>query len=515
MTLRFALIFGLALSRVYSSSSDNDFWGLGSALMLPFHSESEPMDLVFGPREDPVDVARRYLNSMRRNASSSALFFGCADESCSKSSIAQMVRAQQNSFWGRDEPLLLTVQHGRPLDKLVDDLERTCEQHLMIGDKMCKVFQEFILSALIDRSRLCRSPVLPPRAVSPMSQPKRILVASVPRSGNGWLRDIISKLGDEVQTRRECGREYRAREEFEAKINWERQQQRQQQEEDVEVDVAPSISWERNVKYFFAKSHFPFDSAGNCGCREEIGDESSDASCVIQMVRNPFDNHNAWLRYLAREIPNRDLGGPGLSFVRFVNQWAFFHEWWAERDGSATQGDPRGTGRVTVLRYEDLLENPKKAIAKALQFCGVDLEDRQARETSSDLEGMLERIIEETAHLKPHSTDKVGKSFRKYSREEVEYVLSHHRSLMDRFNYTGMVEHRALAESKLITTEVAPPGGFEDLEAGSSLSARSGQRLSQVRRDLHDRDFTLFFLSPFLQGRYIDIYTQGSWKIIQ
>ena len=89
---------------------NDEFFGLRNGLMLPFASDN---DLLFGSLEDPTAVAKRFVDSNRQNASK-VLFFGCADEACSESSLARMVRLQQDIFWGRDDPMLLTVSHGRP-----------------------------------------------------------------------------------------------------------------------------------------------------------------------------------------------------------------------------------------------------------------------------------------------------------------------------------------------------------------------------------------------------------------
>ena len=45
--------------------------------------------------------------------------------------------------------------------------------------------------------------------------------------------------------------------------------------------------------------------------------------------------------------------------------------------------------------------------------------------------------------LRAHGAEKVGASFGYYSREEVEWVLEHHRDLTDRFNYTALLRDRA------------------------------------------------------------------------
>ena len=122
---------------------------------------------------------------------------------------------------------------------------------------------------------------------TPKPKRKRVVVASVPRSGNGWLRTIFAALDgrttlsrpdeprpmrERIATPKECGREFRADREF------------------------PGFVW------LVGKSHYPFDTTMNCGCKEPV----RDTTCVVRLVRNPLDNYDAWVRY----ISNTTIHGP-------------------------------------------------------------------------------------------------------------------------------------------------------------------------------------------------------------
>ena len=477
------------------------FWGLQSQLMLPFAIQGNPMDLSFDSLQEPSIVAKAYmekLSTLRGNISRSVSLMGCPDEFCSEATLSSMIRRQQDIFWGRDDPLLLKIGRNRPLDTLMQDLLWVCMDSLRLNEVMCKQFENFVLQSMTNHARLCRQRSNYHSATT--AQPRRLLVTSVPRSGNGWVRKILNSLGVAFQASVECGFEYRAKDQF---IRMEKQRRETLGEDETLNSIAKnSPSWENDVKYFIAKSHYPFDSAGNCGCRETISPGNESASCVIQLVRNPFDNHDAWLRYLRKENSLRDLWTPCLSFVRFMNQWAFFHEYWSEL---ANQSLGTRGGRHVVLRYEDLLDNPARAIAGALKSCDVKVGEVDAKSARQELTTLLHDLIfSESNGLQPHNAVKIGNSFQLYSREEVEWVLGQHRELMDRFNYTSLLERQALNQSKALSNR----------SRSSIVSSRSGRNMKQLRKELLKDDFMLFFLTNYLPGHFLHVYTQGTWTTI-
>ena len=110
-------------------------------------------------------------------------------------------------------------------------------------------------------------------------------------------------------------------------------------------------------------------------------------------------------------------------------------------------------------------------------------------------------------------------------------MLEHHRDLTDRFNYTALLRDRALRESVPVQGEgnrppaamassfssasSSPPPPPPPSHSAVSVSSRSSQALPRLRQILHDEDFTLFFISAYLPGRTVNIYTQGTWSLFQ
>ena len=126
-----------------------------------------------------------------------------------------------------------------------------------------------------------------------------------------------------------------------------------------------------------------------------------------------------------------------------------------------------------VLRYEDLLDNPARAIAGALKSCDVKVGEVDAKSARQELTTLLHDLIfSESNGLQPHNAVKIGNSFQLYSREEVEWVLGQHRELMDRFNYTSLLERQALNQSKALSNR----------SRSSIVSSRSGRNMKQLRK---------------------------------
>ena len=262
----------------------------------------------------------------------------------------------------------------------------------------CDALVGAVLQNLREREAVCRHALPPgvPRAAWPFggggeraARGRRWVVASVPRSGNHWLRDLLVEMGaplaragaapgaaapPRVATRRECGRE------------------------------SDGAAARAGAHVFLAKSHWPFATAQNCGCAEGAWSAAApggggggggvaaalggDASCVVRLAREPAANYDAWMRYLAWPT-TCDEGGaacaarlwtPPRSCARFLRGWAQFHAAWsaaaeAGADAAADAADGGAAAAapppVVTVRYEDLVAAPAAALRAIADGCAA------------------------------------------------------------------------------------------------------------------------------------------------
>eukprot|EP01147_Barroeca_monosierra_P004252 gene4252-6578_t len=249
----------------------------------------------------------------------------------------------------------------------------------------------------------------------------RIILATVPRTGNGWLRGLLeSATGVATESVFKEGVQSifheRSPEAFGKTCGW--------------LDNCALVRQSAGIDPVIIKTHFPFTSSlDNLGDR--IADGMADtgpASYIIAPVRNPLDNHDAWQRYQKERAPEIQTY---MDLASFMHAWVIHHEFWY---GLNTP--------MIVYRYEDLLAQPIHLLRNVLQASGL-----WQYYLLSDVE--LARVGFEQ-RLQTHKSKRIGASTRqkndlahgytRYSVEDIKWMLDNYRWILDRFGYTELYE---------------------------------------------------------------------------
>lgn len=166
---------------------------------------------------------------------------------------------------------------------------------------------------------------------------------------------------------------------------------------------------------------------------------------AVYVVRNPLDvavsmTHHFGLTLdeaIDRLADDRVASlNDEVAVSHVIGSWSTHVEGWADTA-------ERAPGKVIVLRYEDLLENPAKHFAKAARLIGLGQDkariERAVKHTSFQTLSMLER-----KHGFVEAVDEKTRFFFKgranqwretLNREQVQRVVDAHREQMQRFKY--------------------------------------------------------------------------------
>ena len=253
---------------------------------------------------------------------------------------------------------------------------------------------------------------------------RRIVLATVPRSGNGWIRGCLEGAtgqathsvfpetlgdvhaewdGDTLAYGSQCG--------------WLQ-----------DCEMVGSVATGRP---FVVKTHFPFTSNGNGSHRateawiaESVrsgrSDVSGEVDYIILQVRNPMDNYDAWLRYNERKhIQLFEYA----SVREYVAAWVRHMEFWLAQPG------PKA-----VYQYELLVDRPALTLRKVLAASGMT--------ESFGLTDMSLLQVAAIPKLRPYKRKQTGATtrtkdnpmhtFLRYDAKDIEWVLQHHRSTLAR-----------------------------------------------------------------------------------
>ena len=107
-------------------------------------------------------------------------------------------------------------------------------------------------------------------------------------------------------------------------------------------------------------------------------------TCVVQLVRSPFSNLDAWRRYTkANASISRPIGDAASTSTvggakTFLERWVHHHRWWArvrasKRAEAAAPGGGRASpssAREVLVRYEAMLLAPEAELARVVRACG-------------------------------------------------------------------------------------------------------------------------------------------------
>lgn len=223
-------------------------------LTIPLNTAQGDVNLKFTLADDASLVSQITLDSESLGPGE----FGCDTTQCVQKFLSGLISTHQGLFLGKDKGYLgFALLRNSTIENIHRQLSAVCGR-LRLNEGACEEMEGFVLGQMLARERLCvNNDKWAGDQNESSTNRKRILVTSVPRSGNGWVRRLLTSLGPDFATRRDCGREHRV----------------------------PTEA--KSFRYFVAKSHYPFDSVENCGCREPV----RGTTCIVRLVRNPLDNH--------------------------------------------------------------------------------------------------------------------------------------------------------------------------------------------------------------------------------
>lgn len=277
----------------------------------------------------------------------------------------------------------------------------------------------------------------------PNNEPNFIWLASYPKSGNTWLRVLLSNYLTEAGDGWNWGgyllgpSSHLERHEFEETMGI------------GSADIAPSelVRFRRQfhehyVRKFEAfaltKTHDSFISPvdgkpifpAHPHCR------------AIYMLRNPLDIAASYAHHSGQSIDatiahmadsRAQSATTEISFDEDIGNWSDHVIGWTEQCGLET----------LTVRYEDLLQEPERVFSDIILFCGLALDkvkvERAVRASQFAKLQAQERALGFSA-LEDGSRGffrqgQAGKGKQELSMDQIDRVLSNHGTIMERFGY--------------------------------------------------------------------------------
>ncbi len=231
------------------------------------------------------------------------------------------------------------------------------------------------LKSILLRQQVDRVPENSERLFVPSD--KDVYLVSYPRSGNTWMRVVLSELlyGYSPETIKDL----------------------QNFVPDIHVE-SPKLSDMPSAKFHAVKSHFQY-----CVSTSALQDSRSTLTPthyrrVIYMVRDPRDVAISYYKYLKK------LQDYNTSFDDFLQDWLTGRIWpcsWQEHVnswlGSRHTNSAYSAYELHLLRYEDMIVDPLNQLSKIAQFLNISLNHDE-----------LERIVRSASVERMKSREQSG-----------------------------------------------------------------------------------------------------------
>ncbi|EDQ84511.1 uncharacterized protein MONBRDRAFT_30179 [Monosiga brevicollis MX1] len=268
----------------------------------------------------------------------------------------------------------------------------------------------------------------------------RIVMASIPRSGNSWSRDMI-ELVTKRATETVFPETFRA---FEDGPNSERETYSATWSEASDLyrhecgHVHDCSHIKPGSDFIVAKTHSPFILTHG-GAAGTHGTNLSDAGVGvfnILPVRNPLDNWDAWHRWLVGKGRNEQLAEWPLD--RFVEHWLGFHRLW--QDTLPYSAQPR-----YIFRFEDLASDDKRVrlfhgLVNVLPYGNRKAGDEMAKSMAAVEAALSDPRVAPREKNNRAADDVLWTGHLRYSRENITYVIDSCREYLDRFGYLDLYQ---------------------------------------------------------------------------
>eukprot|EP00049_Salpingoeca_infusionum_P010630 m.183781 g.183781 ORF g.183781 m.183781 type:complete len:375 (+) comp14697_c0_seq8:90-1214(+) len=243
----------------------------------------------------------------------------------------------------------------------------------------------------------------------------RIVLASIPRSGNGWMRGLL-EASTGVATESvfpEFNSSFHERSDAHgAECGW--------------LGNCSLVHSSHGSMPVVVKTHFPFTTQKQ---RDELLlNRTSDAGAMTRLLipaRHPLENHEAWVRYVSEKVKFAEVQ-PFQEFKDFVQQWALFHDYWF------SLGIP-----MTVYRYEDLVLDPSATLKEVLVSTSLwdyyELEDDNIDVAVSV--PRLQAYKRKQFNAPTRRKYDLAHMYKKFPREHIDWILRSYPQTLQRLGY--------------------------------------------------------------------------------
>eukprot|EP00056_Hartaetosiga_gracilis_P015096 m.241256 g.241256 ORF g.241256 m.241256 type:complete len:364 (-) comp19463_c0_seq1:1112-2203(-) len=246
----------------------------------------------------------------------------------------------------------------------------------------------------------------------------RIALASIPRTGNGWIRGLIegaTGVASESIFKEGPASHFNERSGgYGKRCGW--------------LEDCSLVGHSVGIHPVVIKTHFPFTSHENSEeLLKENKNDVGDVSYIIAPARNPLDNYEAWDRYQTDRLDEKTWKHTTLK--EFVRAWAEHHEYWY------------GLGvPMFVYRYEDLVDNPIAILKELLKATAMwdffQLTDVNLMRVATV--DRLQAYKRKQFGAPTKQKDDLAHNWSKYNVEDIQWVLDNYRPLLERLGYAQL-----------------------------------------------------------------------------
>eukprot|EP00055_Hartaetosiga_balthica_P010858 m.47662 g.47662 ORF g.47662 m.47662 type:complete len:419 (-) comp7348_c0_seq1:219-1475(-) len=258
----------------------------------------------------------------------------------------------------------------------------------------------------------------------------RIILSSVPRSGNGWMRKLL-ELSTGVGTETVFHEKFTVEDEFgngrEVKSAVYRKRTGLFAPDCGLINDCDRVKMSEG-RGVIVKSHFPFIPSHEVQ-NLEMGNASDVGVGVFHIlpIRNPLDNFDAWNRYLQQY--NKEM----MNLTRFLDEWTRHHVFWQEKL-------PYSLVQKYVYRFEDMNdEDKRKKILNTLMLKGnlawlLDTRDVDANFGLNDKRLQMRK----NGHVDQLT---LVDGYMRYTEEEITLAITKTKPLLQRYGYYHLYIH--------------------------------------------------------------------------